>query len=53
MIRIYELAKEIGTDSNRIIEFLGGDRKPASGIDDETAKQLKGYKKILKEELEK
>ncbi len=41
MIRIYELAKEIGTDSTKIIEFLGDDRKPASGIDDETAGKVR------------
>ena len=51
MIRIYELAKEIGTDSNRIIEFLGGDRKPASGIDDETAKRVREkFAPVKKEE---
>ncbi len=60
-IRIYELAKELNTDSNKIIEFLGTDSKPASGIDDETAKKVrekfapvkKEGKKVIKDMSEK
>ncbi|MBR6322541.1 MAG: translation initiation factor IF-2 N-terminal domain-containing protein, partial [Lachnospiraceae bacterium] len=40
-IRIYELAKETGADTQDIIRFLGGDLKPASGIDEETALRVR------------
>ncbi len=40
-IRIYELAKETGADSAKIIDFLGGDLKPASGIEESDAARVR------------
>ena len=50
-VRIYDLAKELHVDSADIIGFLGGDKKPASGLDEDTAEKVREkFKPVVKEE---
>ena len=42
-IRIFELAKEIGKESKEIIEFLGGELKSQSGLEDHIAENVRKH----------
>ena len=50
-IRLFELAKELNIDSKEIIDFLGGELKSQSGLDE--AQQESVRKKFTKKPQEK
>ena len=52
-VRIYELAKELNRDPKDIIDYLGGDLKSVSGIEDADADRVREHFQMLREKARK